>query len=110
MLLFAAFAALPAQTQTYTVLHRFTGPDGFLPEAGLIADPAGNLFGTTLKGGTSDCGTVFKLDKTGIMVVHNFTCEADGGYPYAGLIRDSAGNLYGLESGGRRRGADLDSG
>jgi hypothetical protein len=56
----AAFGTVPTQAQTYTVLHRFSGSEGFLPEAGLVADSAGNLFGTTLKGGVSDCGTVFK--------------------------------------------------
>ncbi len=90
-----------AQAQTYTVLHRFNGRDGSTPEAGLIADPAGNLFGTTLNGGASGYGTVFKLGKTGLTRLHSFTSGADGGNPYAGLVRDSAGNLYGAtERGG----------
>jgi len=90
-----AFGTPAAQPQTYTVLHRFTGPGGSLPEAGLIADPAGSLFGTTLQGGASGFGTVFKLGKTGLTVPYSFTGGADGSYPSAGLIRDSAGNLYG---------------
>src|SRR5207245_9398248 len=43
------------QAQTFTVLHRFTGArsgDGTLPEAGLVRDAAGNLYGTTQYGGT----------------------------------------------------------
>src|ERR1700738_2919819 len=40
-----------AATQELTTLHSFTGDDGAAPEAGLIADPAGNLYGTTAGGG-----------------------------------------------------------
>ncbi len=86
-----------------TVLHRFRGtPDGAYPFAGVIRDAAGNLYGTTLEGGTSGNGTVFKVDSTGNeTVLHSFTGLADGGFPRAGVVRDSAGNLYGTtEMGG----------
>lgn len=46
MLVLALSAALSAQAQTYAVLHRFRGTDGSDPRAGLIADAAGNPFGT----------------------------------------------------------------
>lgn len=88
----------PGETFTYSVLHSFTGqPDGGHPFAGLVLDKAGNLYGTTSSGGTSDGGTVFKLDPTGKeTVLYNFTGGADGGYPSQGeLILDAAGNLYG---------------
>jgi uncharacterized repeat protein (TIGR03803 family) len=77
-----------------TVLHRFTGgSDGGLPQAGVIRDSAGNLYGTTSSFGTG--GAVYKLDPTGhATVLYSFT-GADGSQPYAGVIRDSAGNLYG---------------
>jgi uncharacterized repeat protein (TIGR03803 family) len=80
-----------------TVLYHFgSGEDGTLPVAGVIADTAGNLYGTTAYGGTFNLGTVFKLDKTGKeTVLHNFTGGADGALPVAGLLRDAAGNLYG---------------
>ena len=85
-----------------TVLYNFTGgADGTLPVGGLIADTAGNLYGTTAYGGSINCsgdgcGTVFKLDKTGKeTVLYSFTGGADGALPAAGLIRDAAGNLYG---------------
>jgi uncharacterized repeat protein (TIGR03803 family) len=91
----AAFGTPAAQAQTYTVLHRFTGPDGYFPRAGLIADPAGSLFGTTYGGGAAGFGTVFRLDTTGLTVLNSFPGGADGAILSAGLIRDSAGNLYG---------------
>ena len=80
-----------------TVLYNFgSGTDGTLPVAGVIADTAGNLYGTTQYGGTSNLGTVFKLDKTGKeTVLYSFTGGADGASPVAGLVRDAAGNLYG---------------
>ena len=89
-----------AQAQTFTVLHSFSGgTDGAYPQAGLVMDKAGNLYGTTFNGGSSGCGTVFKVDTTGNeTVLHSFTncfTNSDGGEPYAGLVRDKAGNLYG---------------
>jgi uncharacterized repeat protein (TIGR03803 family) len=78
------------------VLHSFTGgADGADPAAGLILDKKGNLYGTTSGGGTSNQGTVFKLDTTGTeTVLHRFT-GSDGGGPEASLVLDKAGNLYG---------------
>jgi uncharacterized repeat protein (TIGR03803 family) len=95
-----ALAASAAHGQTFTVLHRFTGTDGADPAAGLVADAAGNLFGTTFLGGTSNSGTIFKLGKSGLTVLHNFTGFVDGAYPSASLIRDPAGNLFGTTGGG----------
>jgi uncharacterized repeat protein (TIGR03803 family) len=86
--------------------------DGASPQAGLIADAAGNLYGTTTYGGSANCtidigadgcGTVFELVKssTGYTenVLYAFT-GYDGAYPYAGLAMDSSGNLYGTTQGG----------
>jgi uncharacterized repeat protein (TIGR03803 family) len=80
-----------------TVLYSFTGgADGWLPESGVTLDPAGNLYGTTLFGGTGGYGTVYKLDTAGqLTVLYSFTGGSDGGSPAAGVIRDAAGNLYG---------------
>lgn len=85
-----------------TLLHSFTGgADGATPNAGLILDPAGNLYGTTYEGGASNFGTVFKLDTAGTeTVLLSFTGGADGASPYAGLVLDGAGNLYGTTAGG----------
>ncbi len=50
---------------SFTVLHTFTtftrGADGGVPDAGVIRGPAGNLFGTTQRGGTNGGGVVFML-------------------------------------------------
>jgi uncharacterized repeat protein (TIGR03803 family) len=82
-----------------TVLHSFSGPpaDGEEPVAGVIQDPAGNLYGTTAYGGSFNQGTVFKLDPAGNeTVLYSFSGGADGGVPSNGaLARDPAGNLYG---------------
>jgi len=80
-----------------TVLYSFSGgADGGDPQAGVIADSAGNLYGTTYYGGASGFGVVYKLDSTGLeTVLHSFTGGADGANPEAGVVRDSGGNLYG---------------
>ena len=98
----AAIGTGAAQAQTYTVLHRFTGsPDGALPYYGnLIADPAGNLYGTTPSGGGADAGVVFKLNQSGETVLYRFTGGADGGDPQAGVILGAGGNLYGTTFSG----------
>jgi uncharacterized repeat protein (TIGR03803 family) len=79
-----------------TVLYSFTGgADGSYPDGGVILDPAGNLYGTTVNGGIF-FGVVYKLDPAGQeTVLYSFMGEDDGANPYGGVIRDSAGNLYG---------------
>ena len=46
---------------TLTTLVSFNGLSGQMPFAGLMADAAGNLYGTTIQGGASGDGTVFEL-------------------------------------------------
>lgn len=92
-----------SRTGAETILHTFTGgTDGAEPFAGLVRDPAGNLYGTTYSGGTFGSGTVFELTPAGIeTILHNFDLTTtDGANPFAGLVRDSAGNLYGTTNGG----------
>jgi uncharacterized repeat protein (TIGR03803 family) len=92
-----------------TVLYSFTGyPDGAYPNAGLIRDTAGNLFGTTTGGGKQDAGTVFEVDSASQeMILYSFTGGADGGEPASGVIRDSAGNFYGTTPHGGTPGAGV---
>lgn len=87
-----------------SIVYAFaSGTDGDTPEAGLIIDSAGNLFGTTLGGGSDSFGTVFKLAPNGSggfveSVLYSFT-DINSGGPEAGLIIDNAGNLYGTTGG-----------
>jgi uncharacterized repeat protein (TIGR03803 family) len=85
-----------------TVFYNFTGRnDGGGPYAGVIGDGAGNLYGTTVQGGSYNHGVVYKLDTTGHeTVLYTFTGGADGGDPFGGLSRDSTGNLYGTTTAG----------
>jgi len=81
-----------------TVLHNFYGypADGAQPNAGVITDGKGNLYGTTAEGGTNGEGTVYELNSEGsVTLLHSFLSSSDGGYPKDGLIFDPAGNLYG---------------
>jgi uncharacterized repeat protein (TIGR03803 family) len=86
-----------------TVLHRFTWfpKDGELPEAPLVRDSAGNLYGTTNVGGAFDDGVVFKVAPSGReTTLYSFTGGRDGGNPDGPLVQDTAGNLYGTASTG----------
>jgi uncharacterized repeat protein (TIGR03803 family) len=87
-------------------------PDGSSPAAGLVMDAAGNLYGTTVSGGSSDLGVVFGLfhrpppfEGYRYRLLYDFCAQsnvgcADGYWPYAGLIIDAAGNLYGTTAYG----------
>jgi uncharacterized repeat protein (TIGR03803 family) len=94
---------------TETILHNFSYSDGVHPSGTLVFDAAGNLYGTTIGGGSGigtgcsirigGCGTVFELSPSGgggwtESVLFNFD-HSDGANPYAGLVFDAAGNLYG---------------
>jgi uncharacterized repeat protein (TIGR03803 family) len=87
-----------------TTLVTFSGANGATPVAGLIADAAGDLFGTTEVGGANSVGTVFEIPKTAIgfgalTTLVNFT--GTGSAPLGGLIADAAGDLFGTtEAGG----------
>jgi uncharacterized repeat protein (TIGR03803 family) len=96
-----------------SVLHSFSSSsgngEGWAPMAGLTADSAGNLYGTTYRGGEGgwDCGTVFKLspgknNKWAHTVLHSFDAsQSEGCFPLSGVVLDRAGNLYGTtEMGG----------
>jgi uncharacterized repeat protein (TIGR03803 family) len=84
-------------------LVNFTGANGLVPQAGLIFDSAGNLYGTTTRGGANGDGTVFKLTNSGgtwtQSILHNFS-NTDGSSPALDLVFDSAGNLYGTTFSG----------
>ena len=82
--------------------------DGRNPEAALIGDSSGALYGTTINGGDSrcfhGCGTVFKLTPSGSRyresILYAFHGTPDGFTPYSGLIADNTGALYGTTLNG----------
>jgi uncharacterized repeat protein (TIGR03803 family) len=103
-----------------TVLYSFCADgfpcvDGGAPESTLLADSAGNLYGTASFGGTSKAGVVFELSPApagGVCpsgtnqgtgwcesVLYSFTGGSDGSSPASKLIVDSSGNLYGTTEG-----------
>ena len=92
---------------TETVLHDFNnnGRDGVNPQAGLIIDDSGNLYGTTYRGGIHNSGTAFELSPQQggswtETVLHSFGHDSDGITPDANLTIDAAGNLYGTTYNG----------
>jgi uncharacterized repeat protein (TIGR03803 family) len=101
ILALAMLASPRAQSQTFSVVHSFSGgTDGAAPLAGLIMDASGNLYGTTTSGGTFGAGTVFEYSSTGVeTVLYNFTGEADGGDPEGSLLLIGA-SLYGTTASG----------
>jgi uncharacterized repeat protein (TIGR03803 family) len=95
---------------TEAILHSFAGGDGATPAAGVIADAAGNLYGTTSAGGGAACacGAVYELSPPAVAgdpwqetTLYSFTGGGDGGLPQARLWRNKLGKLYGttLERG-----------
>lgn len=79
------------------VIYSFAGDDdGEYADTDLIADHAGNLYGTTVQGGRYGSGTVFEVTPSGVhTVLYDFTGGTDGGEPYKGVTLDAAGDLYG---------------
>ena len=107
-LLFALLCIVPlvsnsALAQTLTPLYSFSGlAAGQIPAAGLVADGAGNLYGTTGFGGSNDLGVVFEVSPSSktLGVLHSFT-GPDGALPdQAAMIIDPSGNLYGTTIAG----------
>ena len=76
--------------------------EGAFPSAGLIEGTDGKLYGTALRGGTYDWGTLFEmnLDGTGYRVLKRFDYSTSGGFLYGGLFRESHGALYGAAAYG----------
>ena len=91
-----------------TTLLSFNGADGANPYSGLIADAAGDLFGTTAEGGADGYGTVFELINHGGGAYTPVTLLGfngiNGATPYSGLVADAAGDLFGTTFGGGANG------
>jgi uncharacterized repeat protein (TIGR03803 family) len=102
------FKLVPNADGTWSehILHFFDGAkNGAWPESSLIADPAGNLYGTTRTGGAYGYGLVYELvhlPKGGWAerVLWTFQ-DRPGAYPRAVLLPDGKGNFYGTTQGDR---------
>jgi len=109
----AGMAYPPVPPPTFTVLHTFTGgADGGQPWAGVILDPAGNLYGTAAAGGTGSCsylgatgcGTIYQLKKHSSSYTFNplysFRGGTDGKFSARPLTMGPNGTYYGTTTGG----------
>lgn len=77
------------------ILHIFKSPDGIGPFGRLVEGNDGNLYGTTLGGGTSGDGTVFRMDKTGsLQTIFSFS-GTNGKNPIGDLVAGPSGNFFG---------------
>jgi uncharacterized repeat protein (TIGR03803 family) len=87
-----------------TALYGLPGPPSGGPSRGLVADSAGNLYGTTTGDGSHQWGSVFKLTRSGgawtYTSLHDFTGGPDGAAPYSKLVVGANGKLYGTASAG----------
>jgi uncharacterized repeat protein (TIGR03803 family) len=96
-------------TGSFASLHSFNGSDGAYPAGGgaLVLGSDGYFYGTTTAGGTNscDCGTVFKMLPTGILIwSYSFTGSPGGANPYDGLVQGSDSNFYGTTYAGGTNG------
>jgi uncharacterized repeat protein (TIGR03803 family) len=87
---------------TITALASFNGTNGANPEAALVMDSSGDLFGTTNNGGANSDGTVIEVahGSNSITTLASFN-GTNGEHPHTGLVMDGNGNLYGTTYGGR---------
>ena len=92
-----------------SVLYSFGTDDAGIwsanPQAGLVMDAGGNLYGTATTGGAKGYGAVFQITPGGSeSVVYSFAGTPDGANPLAGLVMDASGNLYGTTGSGGANG------
>lgn len=94
---------LSARSGALTVLHKFAGgtSDGSGPNANLVMDPAGNLYGSTISGGSTGNGVVFEIEMPSGQetILYNFPGGPSGEQP-GQMLMDTQGNLYGVANGG----------
>ena len=106
-----SFRCSGAAPQRNACCTAFTsGADGFNANGDLLADAAGNLYGTTAYGGSGysqcnrGCGTVFEASAHCIRLRREHPIRVPGrpdGYsPRGGLIVDATGTLYGTTAFG----------
>ncbi len=107
VLLPTVIAAQSPEAQTFTVLHSFVTADGPQPEqGGLIQGTNGDLYGTTLYGGATSSGSVFKMTLGGkLTTIYNFCSPPVAGNCALGLapgalVLGMNGDIYGVSAYG----------
>ena len=93
------FEVTPVGQET-VLLEFFLFDNGVGPEAPLILDGLGNVYGTTFNGGPAGYGLFWKLNSAGqegsVHYFHDHNLNGDGGYPIGPVARDALGNFYGV--------------
>ena len=97
-------------TGTLTTLYSFCSQlncsDGSGPTGALVQTSSGNFYGTTSTGGgSSACGTIFRLTPAGVLTTLSVFSCSNGTSPYAGLVQGTDGNFYGTTYGGGAKAA-----
>jgi len=86
-------------------LVSFNGANGMFPYHGVTIDPQGNLFGSTVYGGSTGNGVVFEYSADGVLsTLVDFDGTNKGSAPYSPLSLDNQGNIYGVTNLGGARG------
>lgn len=107
--LLLAAGPVAGQPYTFSTVATFNGTtSGGNPQSGLVVDSSGNLYGTTLNGGTNGTGTVFRVDSGSSTVTTLATFDgvdsnffnAKGAFPTGRIVRDTNGDIYGAARGG----------
>ncbi len=104
----ALLGTMPAQAQTFQVIHNFSGGSGGANPLGRLSmDRGGNLYGATYSGGVqqdSGYGIVFKMSPHGsnwtFIPIYAFSASGPGGDPDAGVLFGPGSLLYGTTSNG----------
>jgi len=113
-LVFALTPGTPGQPWNETVIYNFQSygsGDGYSPQAALIADGNGNLYGTTISGGVNGSGAAFELTPAAgggynESVLYSFGAQSsDGTLPHGPLLLGKGGVLFGTTSQGGAAGA-----
>jgi uncharacterized repeat protein (TIGR03803 family) len=97
---------------THTTIYSFAGPDGAQPFSTPVFDAKGNVYGTTMVGGSYGAGVIFELSQGTNhqwteTILYEFTGGTDGANPSAGLVFDGKGNLYGTAGFGGAHGTGV---
>ncbi|HWO30800.1 MAG TPA: choice-of-anchor tandem repeat GloVer-containing protein, partial [Candidatus Acidoferrum sp.] len=103
----AIYQITPAGALGWVISFSGSGPDGVEAVGGLTLGTDGNFYGTTISGGASNLGTIFKVSSSGVFTpeLHSFNGN-DGAFPYAPPVEGRDGNFYGLtQQGGTSAGA-----